>query len=354
MIRRIASRWLLTAVAVLTFVPLASAQAQIVGDWQGIASIQGTDYHVVVHITAGNDGAFVATLDSPELGVTGIATSGVTFKDGKFSMNVDTYHGVYTGTLSSDGTKISGVFAGDQETPIEFMRMAATPKAAAGTGPATPSATAPAVSTSIIGDWSGSLNAGSATLRLVLHIAAAKDGTLTGTLDSLDQSVMGIPVNTITLKDSKLSLTVDTVHGSYEGTVKADGSGIDGTWSQGQPMTLNFTRGAATAVAAAKPATPSDIDGAWAGTLDVNPQTLHILLKVANTADGLTAQLQSPDQSPAWLTASAVTRTNGTLTASFAALQAQFSGKIATDLKSIDGTFTQGGGSMPLVLKRAQ
>src|ERR1700691_720906 len=104
MIRRIASRWLLMAVAVLTFVPLASAQAQIVGDWQGIASIQGTDYHVVVHITAGNDGAFVATLDSPELGVTGIATSGVTFKDGKFSMNVDTYHGVYTGTLSSDGT----------------------------------------------------------------------------------------------------------------------------------------------------------------------------------------------------------------------------------------------------------
>jgi uncharacterized lipoprotein YmbA len=350
MIRRIASRWMLMAVAALALLPLCRAQAQIVGDWQGVASIQGTDYHIIVHITAGNDGAFAATLDSPELGVTGVATSGVTFKDGKFSMNVDAYHGVYTGTISSDGTKISGVFAGDQETPIEFTRVAAgaTPATAAATAAAAPAGA------SISGDWSGSLNTGGAILRLVLHIAAAKDGTLTATLDSLDQSVMGIPVTTITLKDSKLALTVDMVHGTYEGAVKADGSGIDGTWSQGQPMTLNFTRGAAAAAAAPKPATPSDIDGTWAGALDVNGQTLHILLKITNTADGLTAKLQSPDQSPAWLTASAVKRENGTLTASFAALQAQFSGKIATDLGAFDGTFTQGPASMPLVLKKAQ
>jgi hypothetical protein len=265
-------------------------------------------------------------------------------------MNVDAYHGVYTGMLSSDGSKISGVFAGDQETPIEFTRAAA-----GATSAAVPAAAAAApASGSISGDWSGSLNTGSATLRLVLHIAVAKDGTLTATLDSPDQSVMGIPVTTITLNDSKLGFIVDTVHGTYAGTVKADGSGIDGTWSQGQPMTLNFTRGAAAAAAAPKPATPSDIDGTWAGALDVNGNTLHILLKITNTVDGLTAKLQSPDQSPAWLTASAVTRANGTLTASFATLQAQFSGKIAGDLGSLDGTFTQGQASMPLVLKRSQ
>jgi hypothetical protein len=195
------------------------------------------------------------------------------------------------------------------------------------------------------------LNAGGATLRLVVHITAAKDGTLTGTLDSLDQGLNGIPVNTVVLNGAKLSLTVDTVHGSYEGTVKADGSAIDGTWTQGQPMTLNLTRGAAKA-AAAMPATPSDIDGTWTGALDVNGQTLHILLKVTNTADGLTAQLQSPDQSPIWLKANTLTRANGTLTASFTALQAEYSGKIAADLGSIDGTFSQGAGSLPLVLKR--
>jgi hypothetical protein len=344
MIRRIASKWMLMAAAVLTLVPLSLAQAQVVGDWQGVASIQGTDYHVIVHITAASDGTLGASLDSPELGATGVAMSGVTFKDSKFSMNVDAYHGVYTGTLSADGTKITGVFAGDQETPIEFTRV---------TAGAAPAIAAPAAAASIAGDWHGSLDADGKTLRVVLHIVAAKDGALTGSLDSLDQGLFGIPVATVVLKDSKLTLTVEAlpVHASYEGTVKACGSGIDGTWTQAQPMTLNFTRGAATA-AAPKPATPSDIDGTWAGTLDVNGNTLHILLKVVNTADGLTAQVQSPDQSPMWLTATSVSRANGTLTASFTSLQAEFSGKIAADLGTIDGTFSQGGGSMPLVLKQ--
>jgi hypothetical protein len=53
-----------------------------------------------------------------------------------------------------------------------------------------------------------------------------------------------------------------------------------------------------------------------------------------------------------WLTATSVSRANGTLTASFTSLQAEFSGKIAADLGTIDGTFSQGGGSMPLVLKQ--
>ena len=332
------------AVAVLALVPLGRAQGQIVGDWQGVANIQGTDYHVIVHITAAGDGTFGATLDSPELGVTGIQTSGVTFKDSKLSMTVDAYHGVYTGTLSADGKKITGVFAADQETPIEFTRVGAAASSAA---------SAPASVSSVAGDWNGALNADGKTLRVVLHIASAKDGTITATLDSLDQGLFDIPVSSIALKESKLTFSVTAlpVPGNYEGTVKTDGSGIDGTWTQGQPITLNLARGAAIA-GATKPATPSDIDGTWAGTLSVNGSTLHILIKVANTTNGLTAQLQSPDQSPIWLAASAVKRDTGTLTASFVALQAEFSGKIAANLGSIDGTFSQGAGSTPLVLKR--
>jgi hypothetical protein len=340
---------MLWAVTLLALAPLAGAQTQVIGDWQGVATIQGTDYHIIVHITAAKDGTLAATLDSPELGATGIATSGVTYKDSKLTMNVDAYHGVYTGTLSADGTKITGTFAGDQETPIEFARMAAAPAAAAvsaglGSDPTVPLAQ----------DWHGSLDAGGKTLRLVLHIAAAGDGTLTGTLDSLDQGLSGIPVTNMMVKDRKLTFTVPTVHGTYEGTLRPHSTGIDGTWTQGQPLTLNFTPGADTAagVTAPKPATPSDIDGTWTGALDVNGNTLHILLKVKKTAEGLTAQLQSPDQSPIWLTASAVNRANGNLTASFTALGAEFSGKIAADLGAIDGTFVQGAASMPLVLKR--
>ncbi len=95
-------------------------------------------------------------------------------------------------------------------------------------------------------------------LRLVLHVTAAKDGNLTATLDSVDQGAYGIPVTSVTLKDSKFSLVVDAVHGTYDGTVNKDASEIDGTWSQGQPLDLNFHRSATPAAAGPAQARSAD------------------------------------------------------------------------------------------------
>jgi hypothetical protein len=210
----------------------------------------------------------------------------------------------------------------------------------------------------IAGDWQGTLNAGGTQLRLALHIAAAKDGSLTATLDSLDQGAIGIPVTSVTLKDSKLGLTVDAVHGTYDGIVNKDATGIDGTWSQGQPLELNFKR--APAQPAVKPAAPSDIDGSWLGTLDGvhSPDggtiKLRIVFKIVNTQDGLTATMQVPDQSPAWIVATSVTRTGSTLTIALKSQGITFEGKIGEDLSSIDGTFTGRGNALPLVLQRVK
>jgi fermentation-respiration switch protein FrsA (DUF1100 family) len=206
----------------------------------------------------------------------------------------------------------------------------------------------------IAGDWQGTLNAGGVELRLALHIAAAKDGTLSATMDSIDQGANGIPVTTVTLKDSKLSLTVDAVHGNYEGTVNTDATEIDGTWTQGMPLELNFKRVADQAKPAPKPATPSEIDGTWQGTLDAGALKLRIVFKIVNTQEGLTAQMQSPDQSPAWIAASSVSRKGSALTIDLKGMGAEFEGKISADLSSIDGTFTQMGNPMPLTVKRAK
>ena len=55
----------------------------------------------------------------------------------------------------------------------------------------------------------------------------------------------GIPVRTVTLEGAKLTLDVPAVHGSFVGTVSADGKTIDGTWTQGSSLRLTFTRTAA-------------------------------------------------------------------------------------------------------------
>jgi CubicO group peptidase (beta-lactamase class C family) len=114
----------------------------------------------------------------------------------------------------------------------------------------------------IVGDWQGTLVTPGPQLHLILHITAAKDGSLSATLDSVDQGANGIPVTTTTFKDSKLSLTVDAVHGTYEGTVNKDATEIEGTWSQGQPLALNFKRTTAPpATGATAPAAKPSLDG---------------------------------------------------------------------------------------------
>jgi hypothetical protein len=204
----------------------------------------------------------------------------------------------------------------------------------------------------IAGEWEGTLNAGGAQLRLILHVTAAKDGSLSSTLDSVDQSAIGIPVTSVTLKDSELSLIVDAVHGSYKGTVNKDATEIDGTWTQGQSLELNFKRAAAHPPV--KLAAPSEIDGTWLGTLDAGTAKLHLFFKIVNTQGGLTATLQSSDQSPVWIPATAVTRAGSSLTITINGIGAVFEGKISPDRSSISGTFTQMGKAFPLEVRRVK
>jgi fermentation-respiration switch protein FrsA (DUF1100 family) len=204
----------------------------------------------------------------------------------------------------------------------------------------------------IAGDWQGTLSVSGAELRLVLHISKAPDNSFKATLDSIDQpGANGIPVNSITLKDSKLNLDVATVHGTYDGNVAADGKTITGTWTQAAPLPLEFKRATAPIKTEHKPGNPSDIDGAWLGTLDLDAIKLRVVFHIVNTEDGLIATLDSLDQGQKGLPTTSITRDGASLKIEIKSIQGAFEGKIAADLSSIDGTFTQMGATHPLLLK---
>lgn len=206
----------------------------------------------------------------------------------------------------------------------------------------------------IVGDWQGTLKPGTVELRLVLHIAKGDDGSLKATLDSIDQGANGIPVTSISLQDAKLSFSVESVHGSYEGKVTSDGTEIEGTWSQRQSLPLDFKRATTPVKTEHKPAKPSDIDGAWMGTLDVGETKLRVVFHITNTEDGLMATMDSPDQNVKGVPVTVVTRNGSSLKLELKGIGGVFEGEIDKSLTSIEGTWTQGGGAIPLVLKRAK
>src|ERR1035441_1772284 len=105
-------------------------------------------------------------------------------------------------------------------------------------------------------------------------------------------------------------------------------------------------------LSAAFAAQGQDIDGTWQGTLDTGAGTLRVVVHLSSTKDGFTATMDSPDQGASGLPVSLVKRDGDAFTLALQALGAKFDGVISKDLSTIEGTFIQGGASLPLVLKR--
>jgi pimeloyl-ACP methyl ester carboxylesterase len=114
--------------------------------------------------------------------------------------------------------------------------------------------------TNVEGEWQGALEvAGTGKLRLVLKLKR-QAGALSGTLDSPDQGATDLPLSDVTFADRTLRFVFPNpdAPGTYEGVMSADGSRIDGHWSQGGVRRpLSITRAAASQ--AATPATPQTL-----------------------------------------------------------------------------------------------
>jgi uncharacterized protein len=104
-------------------------------------------------------------------------------------------------------------------------------------------AAAPAASV-VLGDWQGTLDTGNGSLRVVLHLAQDQDGKLTGTMDSLDQGAMGIPISSVTYTQPDVRFSLEKFGSTYEGKLDKDKHQIVGVWKQGSaslPLTLGRT-----------------------------------------------------------------------------------------------------------------
>ena len=92
----------------------------------------------------------------------------------------------------------------------------------------------------ISGIWEGNLNAG-VTLRIVFHFNQNGDQGYSGTMDSPDQNVKGIPCSSITLRADSVTAEVQVIKGVFRAVLVND-STLSGVWAQGPgvfPLVLN-------------------------------------------------------------------------------------------------------------------
>src|SRR5215813_258619 len=103
------------------------------------------------------------------------------------------------------------------------------------------------------GRWEGTLSVGPNQLRLVIEVTKTSDGLYFGSLVSVDQGGLRIPIDKIQLMNSSVHLELKAINGTFDGTLSDDKTKITGTWSQGAPLPLELRRAAATAAEATKP-----------------------------------------------------------------------------------------------------
>ena len=213
----------------LAFSTASAAQTTVspAGHWEGGIAVPSMELKVLIDLALDAGGKWIGDIDIPAQRVTDMPLKGISVSGSAvgFELSMGPGEPAFQGKLSEDGNTLSGDFTqGGNTFPFTLKR----------TGEAkvfVPARNAE-LPTGYVGKWEGSLETPGGKLRLVFNLAN-KDGSASGTIDSLDQGAMGIPMNEISATNGAIKIAVRIVTGSYDGKLSEDGKALTGEWSQG-------------------------------------------------------------------------------------------------------------------------
>ncbi len=161
------------------------------------------------------------------------------------------------------------------------------------------------------------------------------------TLDSPNQGMFGKPPTEFTISEKQVFFKDKDLHASFSGHIENDI--MRGTFKQGEDMPIVLHRLSTLDLARLK------FEGAYFGELDVNGNTLPLILQVAAIKDGFYTSLDSPSQQSYSIPVTKFAIDDNQMTFNSEMIGASFSG-----FKSeygYEGKFIQGF-EIPLVLRR--
>jgi hypothetical protein len=99
------------------------AASNVEGNWLGALDVGGFKLRLLLKISKAADGALTAKVDSLDQGAKDLPVNTITFQDGTLKFEMKALNASYVGTLSKDGTQLSGQFTQGGSLPLEFKRV---------------------------------------------------------------------------------------------------------------------------------------------------------------------------------------------------------------------------------------
>ena len=232
----------------LSFSVMADGTNAPAGDWLGNLEVDGVKLRLLFRIRKEPGDAYVGTMDSLDQGAKNIVIDKISFEDQQLRFQIKLIKAIFEGQYQTTSDKFVGKWIqGSGASPLTLVR--ATPDQIAADTPAPKDVAASKVAGErLSGNWSGWLKTGGEEYRLALNIRTNRDGTASGTLDSLDQGLTGIPLSGIIYNDGNVHFDVRGMAAAYDGVSFNNSTTVTGQWKQaGQVLPLKFTkRGGAT------------------------------------------------------------------------------------------------------------
>ena len=205
--------------------------APLEGTYTGTLQAGDAQLHLVLHLSRAARGDLHATLDSLDQSVFAIEASSISAASGTLRFEIASVNAQFEGKVSPDNKIIEGRWSqGSASLPLTFRRE--------------PSAHQPKDAISPVeGLWQTALETRGMRLRYQLHVSHDSQGELLAALDSLDQSIIGLPAMHVTEKDSVFHFEIPAMSSSFDGTLNTAKNSIDGSWLQyGDTAKLEFKR----------------------------------------------------------------------------------------------------------------
>lgn len=229
--------------------PLASAQSgpatfPLAGDWDGVLVVQGTVYHLVLHMNTTPEGKMTALIDHVDQKISGIPAIGGSFYGSRLILRffywkpnsnrafLEYKVSSYEAAVNASSSEMTGVWTQEGSWPLNFKRMTWQAK--------TPKPTPPTV---FDGDWAGVEDEGGGLkVHFIFHIHNTEDGLMV-LLDCPDEKFKGALASNASYNQASREFSITIGTAIFAGKMTTDGKGLDTSMTEpGFHFLIHFDR----------------------------------------------------------------------------------------------------------------
>lgn len=208
------------------------------------------------------------------------------------------------------------------------------------------------------GHWEGTITAPMGQIDFEVDVAREMSGALTAAYGQKTSGARGLPLTQVAVDGRVFRFVLfngGPGGGAFTGEILADGTTMSGEAkaTMGSAPFMLYRTGEARMPAAVKNLTVSAaLEGRWTGSLEVGGTQIGLVLTIANRPDGTASVLIAQATQPHAQVDAALKENGKAISLEVPATSASWAGTF--DGESLAGSWTQGGGSLPLTFARAK